>query len=244
MMLPLKEKKYYLQQKYRVLVLESEALRVQSISNKLNYLGYKIFTANSQEQALNLIQIHGLPHLAIVDLDSPEVQGYEFCVAIRQFSDLPLISLIQKDSPNGDSHHFEHISDDIVTKPFKPLELIARVQRVLQRFGHYAYPLTAHIMIDKNLSIDFGHQRIIKSGQSISLSALETKVLHILMREAGDIIITSCLLKRLHLLKREEKRLGYTIKKLREKLELDPDNPEYIIEEQWIGYRFNGTEIV
>jgi DNA-binding response OmpR family regulator len=63
------------------------------------------------------------------------------------------------------------------------------------------------------------------------------------MREAGDIVISSCLLKRLQLSKREEKRLGYTIKKLREKLESDPENPEYIIEEQWLGYRFNGIEI-
>jgi len=241
MMSPLKT--CCLQQKYRVLVLESEALRVQSVSNKLNYLGYEIFTANSQEQALDIIQTHGLPHLAIVDLDSPEVQGYEFCVAIKQFSDLPVISLIQKNEQNINNTHFDHISDEVVGKPFKPLELIAQVQRVLQKFGHYAYPLTAHIVIDENLSIDFGHQRIVKSGQSIPLSALETKVLHILMREAGDIVISSCLLKRLHLSKREEKRLSYTVKKLREKLELDPENPEYIIEEQWIGYRFNGAEI-
>ncbi|MCV6639128.1 response regulator transcription factor [Candidatus Albibeggiatoa sp. nov. NOAA] len=239
MMSPLKT--CCLQQKYRILVLESEALRVQSVSSKLNYLGYEIFTANSHDEALNLIQVHGLPHLAVVDLDSPEVQGYEFCVAIKKFSDLPVISLMQKEVQTG--HHFEHISDDTVTKPFKPLELIARVQRVLQKFGHYAYPLTAHIVIDENLSIDFGHQRIVKCGQSIPLSALETKVLHILMREAGDIVIASCLLKRLHLSKREEKRLNYTIKKLKEKLELDPENPEYIIEEQWIGYRFNGTEV-
>ena len=232
-----------LQQKYRVLVLESEALRVQSVSNKLNYLGYEIFTANSQDQALDIIQTHGLPHLAIVDLDSPEVQGYEFCVAIKQFSDLPVISLVHKGEQNINHMQFENITDEIVGKPFKPLELIAQVQRVLQKFGHYAYPLTAHIVIDENLSIDFGHQRIVKSGQSIPLSALETKVLHILMREAGDIVISSCLLKRLHLSKREEKRLSYTVKKLREKLELDPENPEYIIEEQWIGYRFNGTEI-
>ncbi len=243
-MSPLKEKSCCIKQKYRVLVLEGESLRVQSISNRLNYLGYEIFIANDQKQAFDLIKTYGLPHLAVVDLDTPEVQGYEFCIKIKQFTDLPVISLMQKGIQNEQNHRLEQISDDIMTKPFKPLELIARVQRILQKFGYYAYPLTAQIVVDENLSIDFGHQRIVKCGQSISLSALETKVLHILMREAGNIIISSCLLKRLHLSKREEKRLAYTIKKLKEKLETDPDDPEYIIEEQWIGYRFNGSEFI
>lgn len=240
MMASLKEKKCCVQQKHRVLVLESETLRVKSVSSKLNYLGYEIFAASNKQEALNIIQTHGLPHLALVDLDSPEVQGYDFCVAVKQFSDLGIISIMQKGIQNEEMYHFERVSDDIITKPFKPLELIARVQRMLRKFAYYSHPLTAHIVIDEHLSIDFGHQSIVKNGQNIQLSALESKVLHILMREAGDIVISSCLLKRLQLSKREEKRLGYTIKKLREKLESDPENPQYIIEEQWLGYRFNG----
>jgi DNA-binding response OmpR family regulator len=226
----------------RIIVLESPVLREYALSLKLEHLGYMVFSADNSTQALDLLKLLGLPHLAVVDLDLPDAN--KFCNNLKQFSDVPIILLVDN-NPNHErvvSKKFEYLVDEVAVKPLKPLELIANVQRVLQKFGNYGYPLSAYIKINHNLSVNFAQQLLYKNEQIIPLSAIECKILHILMREAGHIVIANCLLKRLQL--DNTQQLDSIIAKLALKLELNDtrQHPECPLEQQWIGYRFATKE--
>lgn len=223
----------------RILVIDDDAAIIRLVRDKLDRAGFEVLTATSGQDALRLIECYGLPHLAIVDLMMPGMDGFEFCQAIQQYSDLPVIMLTAIDEEETVIRGIQHFAEDYITKPFSPRELVARVERVLRRIGDFAYALGPVMQVDGYLSVDFAHQRVIVDGQTKDLTPTETKILYILIRNAGQIVTTDFLLRRLWPFDEVfEDTLRVHIHRLRQKIEPISTQPQYVITERGLGYHF------
>jgi DNA-binding response OmpR family regulator len=224
---------------YRVLVVDDDPALLRMVRDKLDIEGFFVLSAASGREALQLIERYGLPHLAIVDLMMPEMDGYEFCRTIQQYSDLPVIMLTAIDQEEIVIQGLEHYAEDYVTKPFSPRELVARVRRILRRIGDFAYTLERLIPVDDRLDVDFVRQQVIIDERPVALTPIETKLLYILMRNAGRITTNDFLLRRLWPLEEVfEDTLRVHVHRLRHKIEANPSRPRYIITERGKGYTF------
>ena len=223
----------------RILVVDDDPEVVRLVSLRLEQAGYEVLTANSGQQALDVVHRHGLPHLAVVDIRMPGMDGFELCRLVQQYCDLPIIFLTAVDEEDTVIQGIERYAEDYVTKPFRARELVARVQRVLRRIGDFAYTLAPLTQIDDDLAIDFVHQQAVVCGKDVALTPTETKLLYILMRNAGHIVTTDFLLRRLWPLEEVfEDALRVHVHRLRHKIEPVPGQPRYVLTERGIGYRF------
>ena len=125
----------------RILVVDDDPAILRLVKTKLESAGYEVLTADSGMDALEVIGRSGMPHLAIVDINMPLMNGFDFCEAVQQFSDLPVIMLSAQDEEDTIIRSISHYAEDYVTKPFSPRELVARVERVLRRIGDFGYTL-------------------------------------------------------------------------------------------------------
>jgi DNA-binding response OmpR family regulator len=225
----------------RILVVDDDPAIRRMVGDKLERAGYEVQTAPSGQEALNLIGHRGLPHLAIVDINMPGIDGFEFCQRVQEFSDLPVILLSAVDEEDTVIRGIEQYAEDYVTKPFSPRELVARVQRVLRRIGGFAYALEPVITVDSYLAVDFAHRQALVDGQATALTPTQTKLLYILMRNAGRTVTTEFLLRRLWPLEEVfEDALRVHIHRLRKQIKTDAGTP-YIVTERGQGYRFVGS---
>jgi DNA-binding response OmpR family regulator len=238
-MLPSSDFGHPLARPARILVVDDDPAILRLVADKLDRAGFEVWTASSGSQALDVLHRRGLPHLAIVDIMMPELDGFGFCRAVQQFTDLPVILLTAVDEEDMVIQGIEQFAEDYVTKPFSPRELLARVQRVLRRIGDFAYALDPLTRIDDRLSVDLAHQRAIVDGQPVDLTPTETKLLYILMRNAGRTVSTDFLLRRLWPLEEVfEDGLRVHVHRLRHKIEPTPGQPRYVITERGTGYRW------
>jgi DNA-binding response OmpR family regulator len=223
----------------RVLVVDDDPAILRLVSDKLDRAGFEVLTAASGHQALELIDRRGLPHLAIVDINMPGMDGFEFCQSVQAYSDLPVIMLTAVDEEETVIRGIEQFAEDYVTKPFSPRELVARIQRVLRRVGDFAYTLEPITRVDDRLAVDFSHQQAIVDDESIALTPTETKLLYILMRNAGRTVTTDFLLRRLWPLEEVfEDALRVHVHRLRKKIQGSASRPQYLVTERAVGYRF------
>jgi len=223
----------------RIMVVDDNAYTLRIVQHTLEGAGYTVSTAISGPEGLKLITRYGLPHLAIVDMHMPEMSGFEFCRAIHDFSDVPVIMLTAVNTEEAIVEGLEKHAEDYVVKPFNPPELVARVRRVLARMEDYTYTLDSTTRIDERLLINFPLREALVDGQPVSLTPTETKLLYILVRNAGRIVTTDFLLNRIWPLQEaREDRLHVHVHRLRGKIEVDPNNPEYITAERGVGYSF------
>ena len=224
----------------RILAVDDNAFTLRIVKHTLEQVGYLVVTAASGQDALTLINRHGMPHLAIVDLHMPVMSGFEFCHQVHQFSDLPVIMLTAVNTEDTIIEGLEKHADDYIIKPFNPVELVARVKRVLGRMGNYNYTLESKTRIDERLLIDFPSREVIADGESVSLTPTETKLLYILVRNAGRIVTTEFLLNRIWPMQEaHEDRLHVHVHRLRRKVEVVHNEPMYVVAERGTGYRFS-----
>jgi DNA-binding response OmpR family regulator len=223
----------------RILVVDDDPAILRLVSDKLDRAGFEVFTAASGQEGLDVIGRHGLPHLAVVDINMPGMDGFQFCQAVQQFSDLPIILLTAVDDEDMVVQGIEQFAEDYVTKPFSPRELVARVQRVLRRIGDFAYTLDPLTRVDERLLVDFAHQQVSVEQGPVALTPTETKLLYILMRNAGRTVTADFMLRRLWPWGDVfEDTLRVHVHRLRHKIENDPARPRYILTERGLGYRF------
>jgi DNA-binding response OmpR family regulator len=225
----------------RVLVVDDNTYTLRLVKHTLEMAGYQVSTAVSGEEALTLIKRYGLPHLAVVDLHMPGMSGFEFCHAVHDFSDMPVIMLTAVGSEETIIEGLEKHAEDYIVKPFSGPELIARVSRVLRRMGDFSYTLDSTTIIDDRLAINFPSREVIVEGEPIPLTPTESKLLYILVRNAGRIVTTEFLLSRIWPLQEaQEDRLHVHVHRLRRKIEENHNKPTYIVAERGTGYRFRG----
>ncbi|MCA9991973.1 MAG: response regulator transcription factor [Ardenticatenaceae bacterium] len=228
------------EQLQRILSVDDDPQALRLITYTLEREHFEVVTATSGENALNHIQRHGLPHLAIVDYNMPPgMSGPEFCRIVRSYCDLPIIVLSAVEDVDKIVASLEEYADDYIIKPFNPAELAARVQRVLRRVGSFAYTLNAQTVVDQRLIVDFAGHQVIVDGEAANLTPIESKLLYILMRNAGRTVTTNFLLRRIWPVENaQEDRLHVHIHRLRRKVEANPTQPYYILSQRGQGYSF------
>jgi DNA-binding response OmpR family regulator len=158
----------------RILVVDDDPVVVRLVKDTLERAGFQVVTASSGRHALDVIAQSGIPHLAIVDIYMPIMNGFEFCQAVQEYTDLPVIMLSAIDEEETIIQSINRYAEDYIVKPFSTRELVARVQRVLRRLGDYAYTLDPITHVDDHLDIDFAHQQALIKGRVVSLSPTET----------------------------------------------------------------------
>lgn len=224
---------------YRILVVDDDPEILRMVKTKLEHTGYDTLTADSGRQALEVISRRGLPHLAVVDVKMPGMDGFQLCEALQAFCDLPVIFLSAVNEEDTIIQGIQRYAEDYIVKPFSPRELVARIERILRRIGHFGYTLEPRTQVDDYLVVDFAHQLAYVDSHAVSLTPTETKLLYLLMRNAGHTVTTDFLLRRLWPLEEVyEDTLRVHVHRLRHKIEPLPNKPRYVLTERGIGYKF------
>jgi len=223
----------------RILAVDDDPDLLRLIRRELENAGFAVWPAGSAEQALDLISRQGLPHLALVDILLPGLDGLSLARRIQEWSDLPIIMLTSVDEAETVVQAIEGFAEDYVRKPFNSRELVARVERVCRRIGDFGYTLQPVIRVDDRLAVDFAHQRVTVDGRPVALTATECKLLYVLMRQAGKPAATDFLLRRLWPAEEVfEDALRVHVHRLRGKIEPTPGRPRYVVTERGTGYCF------
>ena len=221
----------------KILVVDDEKVLVKGIKFNLENEGYQVEVGYDGEQAVELARNGGFD-LIILDLMMPKIDGLQACMRIREFSNVPVIMLTARSEDTDKIIGFECGADDYITKPFNILELKARIRAMLRRAG------TAH-QKDKTSRLQVGHialdtdeRSASKDGQAVDLTAKEFDLMELLLRTPGRVYSRENLLNIVwgYEYAGEYRTVDVHIRRLREKLELDPANPEYILTKWGVGY--------
>ncbi|MBV8354358.1 MAG: response regulator transcription factor [Candidatus Eremiobacteraeota bacterium] len=224
--------------KKKILLVDDEAAIVQSLRYNLEKNGYAVATAGDGRTAVTLAQTEH-PDLVVLDIKLPLLDGIEACKEIRRTSSVPIIMLTAKDQEFDKVLALELGADDYVTKPFSLGEIIARVKARLRRQEVDQEQRDEAITIG-DISIDRSRQRLVVRGQVVALAPKEFRLLHVLMENRGRIVTRQMLLEKVwgYDFEGEHQTISVHIRWLREKIELNPNNPRHIITVRSRGYMF------
>jgi DNA-binding response OmpR family regulator len=233
-------------QQQTILAVDDNTYTLRIVQHALEQADFQVVTAVSGREALQIINRRGLPHLAIIDYHMPGgMSGFELCHEVHQFSDLPVVMLTAVSDEETVIEGLEKHAEDYIVKPFSPEVLVARVRRVLRRMGDFAYTLESRTVVDERLEIDFPNRQALIDGEEVRLTPTETKLLYILMRNAGRTVTTDFIIRRLWPLEPAyEDRLHVHMHRLRSKIEdkKNKSRPRNISSERGTGYIFRANK--
>ena len=223
-----------------VLLVDDDPTLLAVLGRRVARAGYDVRTAASGPEALK--QLDGSwPALLVVDLMMPGMDGFELSRRVKQIADLPIIVLSAVDDPEAKISALELYAEDYVTKPFDPDELVARIQRVLRR-SSIGSP---QISLDQgDVEVDLATRQLTTPTGSHQLTPTEARLLQVLAASVDRVVPTDELLDRVWTDAdgADPSYLWVTVRRLRRKLEPDPDRPRYLLTERGIGYRLtSGT---
>ena len=223
----------------RILVVDDERLLVKGIKFNLENDGYEVLTGSSGVDALEIAQSEHVD-LIILDLMMPQMDGLEACRRIREFSDVPVIMLTAKADDMDKLLGFEHGADDYLTKPFNILELKARVRALLRRSGGGKKQETKQVLTVGHITLDIDARNAYNNGVLTDLTAKEFDLMELLMRNPNRVYSRQSLLDTIwgYEYHSEIRTVDVHVRRLREKLELNPAEPEHIMTKWGVGYYF------
>lgn len=228
----------------KILVVDDapDVVEAVTLSFTLQWRETEILGASDGETALDVIE-RDHPDLVLLDIAMPGIDGYETLRRLRAFSDVPVIMLSARDGVLDKVKGLELGADDYVTKPFDHLELLARVKALLRRLDMPQPRSRAPSFTAGDLTVDFASQEVRKGGALITLTSIEYKLLYHLIRNVGRILPHETLLAKIwgREYVDEIDYLRVYVRRLRRKLEDDPDNPRHILTERGVGYRFRAA---
>jgi len=221
----------------RILLVEDDKSIALGLAYALEHEGYRVKVCHDKASALNEIQANEFD-LAILDITLPDGNGYDLCRTLRGSSDIPVIFLTVLDDEANVVAGLDMGADDYITKPFRLREVLSRVRSVLRRAGSASRD---HDTITiGNLTIYTKQARVLKNGKEIALTALEYRLLLILAQNKGHLLTRNRILEEIWDISGKfvnDNTLTVYIKRLREKIEDDPQNPALIKTVRGLGYR-------
>lgn len=221
----------------KILVVDDERVLVKGIKFNLENEGYQVQVGYDGEEAVELAR-EGSFDLIILDLMMPKIDGLQACMRIREFSNVPVIMLTARSEDTDKIIGFECGADDYITKPFNILELKARVRALLRRSGASVQKQSGGRLEVGHIVLDTGERSARKDGVLVELTAKEFDLMELLMRNPGRVYSRENLLNVVwgYEYIGDFRTVDVHIRRLREKLELDPANPEYIRTKWGVGY--------
>lgn len=218
-----------------IFLLEDDDAIAMGLSYSLENEGYTVSVAKSVSQALEIINQKNFS-MYLLDLTLPDGSGYSVCKRIKEIGDFPVIFLTAYDDEVNVVMGFELGADDYITKPFRLKELLVRIKSVFRRYNNDSTDGKIKV---KDLVVNTNEAKVYKNGNEIVLTAMEYRLLLILLNNRG------CVLSRTQLLENiwdvagdfvEDNTLTVYIKRLRDKIEENPTEPEYIKTIRGLGY--------
>jgi two-component system KDP operon response regulator KdpE len=222
----------------RILLVDDEASIQRSVGPLLRSRGYEVDIAGTGERALEMYG-QRKPALIVLDLGLPDIEGTEVCRRIRATSQVPIIVLSARGAETDKVNALDLGADDYVTKPFGPEELIARIRVALRRTsGENA--VETGVFRAGALTIDYDRRRVVRDEVEVRLTPKEFDLLSLLARNHDRVLTHRAILKEVwgpNAVEQPE-HLWTLVAQLRKKIEPEPSQPQYLVSEPWVGYRF------
>ncbi len=228
----------------KILVVDDERVRVKGIKFNLENEGYQVETGSDGEEAVDKART-GQFDLIILDLMMPKIDGLQACMKIREFSNVPVIMLTAKGEDADKIMGFECGADDYITKPFNILELKARIRALLRRAASSAQQQReADRLTQGSITLDLAERAAWRDGRPVDLTAKEFDLMVLLMQNPGRVYSRENLLNLVwgYEYIGEFRTVDVHIRRLREKLEPDPANPEHILTKWGVGYYLSNPQ--
>ena len=226
---------------YTILIAEDDEDIVELLRLYLENEQYKVYIAANGQVALSILEKEKID-LAVVDIMMPVMNGYELIKKVREISNIPIIVLSAKNLDSDKILGLDIGADDYMTKPFNPLEIIARVKSNIRRFyqlNEQVIQNDNHKMVIGDLVMDTEAYSVSLSGKLLFLTPMEYKILAILMKNAGRVLTKVQIYENINgeYFESDDNTMMVHISKLREKIEEDPRQPQYIKTVRGIGYK-------
>lgn len=221
-----------------ILVIDDEPQILRALRTILSAKHYRVTTANLGEEGLALAAA-GQPDLIILDLGLPDMDGFQVCARLREWTQTPIIVLSVRDAEKDKVLALDRGADDYLTKPFGIEELLARI-RVALRHSAQSQGMQDTTIIAGDLTIDLAGRIVTRHGSEVKLTATEFKLLAFLVKHAGRVLTHRSILTQVWGPEYADnvEYLRVYMGQLRKKLENDPKQPRYLISEPGVGYRF------
>ncbi len=224
----------------RILAVDDDPLLLQLIEQTLHKGGYEVILAFEGQEGLQLLA-ERRPHLVVLDIMLPNVDGWEICRRIRKVSTIPIIMLTARGSHSDIVRGLEAGADDYLVKPFHPDELLARVSAVLRRVAMPPPTQKAPLRFGNgSLVIDPTERLVTVDGELVDLTRTEFDLLLFMAYRPGRILTTEIIFENVWSYDADAnlESVKWYVWRLRKKIEKDSSNPQYIVTERGVGYRF------
>jgi|HigsolmetaAR201D_1030396.scaffolds.fasta_scaffold04738_1 DNA-binding response OmpR family regulator len=224
----------------RILVADDDPSIATLIQVTLKDPRYEIVAVKNGLEALKAFDA-GPFDVVILDVMMPYVDGFEACEKIRERSDVPIVILTSRDGTEDVVHGFELGADDYITKPFKTAELIARVEAILRRVEGYKHRVAPAIVRVGELVIDEPRHRVTVRGQEVNLTPMEFELLYFLAANPNQVFDRETLFREVwgYDYVGETNLVDVCVRRLREKVEVEPSRPRLITTVRGVGYKLS-----
>lgn len=228
----------------KILIVDDEVEIADLIETYLKNEDYAVYKFYSAKDALACIDETELD-LAILDIMLPDIDGFTICRKIREKHTYPIIMLTAKDAETDKITGLTLGADDYITKPFQPLEMVARVKSQLRRYKKYNLPQTTktdHILCCSDLIVDTKKHECLQNNKPVSLTPTEFSILQILLENKGNVLSGEELFRRIwkdEYYTKSNSTITVHIRRLREKLNDTLENPKYIKTIWGVGYKID-----
>ena len=229
-------------EKYNVLVVEDEKEIAEAIEIYLKNQGYNVFKGSNGLEGLEIVEKEEI-HLAVVDIMMPKMDGATMVMKIRESYDFPIIMLSAKSEDMDKILGLNIGADDYVTKPFNPLELLARVNSQLRRYSRFLNMVKEpevkdNIYVVGGLELNFDTKEVTVDEKPVKLTPIEFKILALLIKNPGRVFAADEIYERVW----NEQAINTDtimvhVRKIREKIEINPKDPKYLKVVWGIGYK-------
>lgn len=225
--------------KYNVLVCDDDSAILESLKIYLDIEGYNVLTASDGQEALEKIEANDI-HCVVLDIMMPRLDGLNTTLKIREKYNFPIILLSAKSEDTDKIAGLGFGADDYVTKPFNPLELVARVKSQIRRYVSLgSFELKSSQLITGGVVLDTESKQVSVDGIEVKLTAREYKILEYLMQNMGKVLSSSQIYEAVwnEPSFTSEKTVTVHIRNIREKIEINPKDPKYIKVVYGLGYK-------